>query len=335
MPTIAALMFIVTGSDNDQRSNLSQGQPGVSAAAPIGRVHRKRRQYGRALGTPAVVRDARTSKNVVMSAMTEKQIQKQVLQIAARLALPRAGSRCALIMKLFLQNRVDRMFKPFGGFHMVSSGRDPTSTSPLALPSTAVSPTPRPRFWQGCFAVFALSGLGLWAVYPADLPKASPAPKVVLAAPHPFDDTAQDAMPDAPMPVDLYRFALNALLVPLFDDSVPPRWTEVAVEFACGPETSVLIDGEPMVPGKVVPATAFNLRWTMARCAPLGRDSVELSGNVELVVVHKKGVLSAVVMPDRLRVDSHMGRAWLHGPFTAETSLDTLAAMPRPRTVRR
>ena len=282
-----------------------------------------------------MVRDARTSENVVINAMTEKQIQTQLLQIAARIALTRAGSRCAPIMKLFLQNRIDRMITPLGGFQRVSSGRDPALTSPLALPSTAVSPTPRPRFWQGCFAVFALSGLGLWAVYPADLPKASPAPKVILAAPHPFDDTAQDAMPDAPMPVDLYRFALNALLVPLFDDSVPPRWTDAAIEFACDEGTSVLVDGEPMVSGKPIPVKAFTVRWIMDKCSPMGRDSVELSGNVELVVVRKEGGLSAVVMPDRLRVDSRMGRAWLRGPFTAETSLDTLGAIPRPKTVRR
>ena len=34
-PAIAALMFIVAGSGNDQQSNLSQGQPGVSATAPM------------------------------------------------------------------------------------------------------------------------------------------------------------------------------------------------------------------------------------------------------------------------------------------------------------
>jgi len=34
-PAITALMFIVAGSGNDQQSNLSQGQPGVSATAPM------------------------------------------------------------------------------------------------------------------------------------------------------------------------------------------------------------------------------------------------------------------------------------------------------------
>ena len=34
-PAFTALLFIVAGSGNDQQSNLSQGQPGVSATAPM------------------------------------------------------------------------------------------------------------------------------------------------------------------------------------------------------------------------------------------------------------------------------------------------------------
>ena len=52
--------------------------------------------------------------------------------------------------------------------------------------------------------------------------------------------------PRRPVPPDLIRFALNALLVPLLDDSVPPRWTDVALEHICGPGTRVLIDGKPL-----------------------------------------------------------------------------------------
>ena len=132
-------------------------------------------------------------------------------------------------------------------------------------------------------------------------------------------------VPDAPMPIDLYRFALNALLVPLIDDAVPPRWTEVAIDFNCGPGTSVTVDAAPLVAGKLIPAKAFTVRWDMDHCTPMGPESVALSGRVELVVSHVDTGLSAMVFPDRLRVDSHMGRAWLHGPFSAETSLATAA----------
>ena len=209
---------------------------------------------------------------------------------------------------------------------------------PFALPDAMAAAAQSPRFWLGSLALVTLLGFGFWAFNPADPPKApSNAPRVskaVLTTLHPADETVQDAKPDAPLPVDLYRFALNAFLVPLFDDAAPPRWTSAAVEFACGPETTVMVDGEPMVVGQPIPVKAFTVRWMMDRCSPLGQDSVELSGGVELVV-HRKGAgLSAVVKPDHLRIDSHMGRAWLRGPFTAEIEMDTLAPFKRSKTAK-
>ena len=53
-----------------------------------------------------------------------------------------------------------------------------------------------------------------------------------------------------------------------------------------------------------------------------------LSGDAELVVFHEDDCLSAVVMPERLRVDSHMGQVWLRGPLAAETSLGNWADTP-------
>ena len=156
---------------------------------------------------------------------------------------------------------------------------------------------------------------------------AAPQPKLAVIASHTpvAMPVADDVMPDAPMPVDLYRFALNALLVPLIDDAVPPRWTDIAMDYFCDPGTTVMIDGKPMVPGELVPAKAFKVRWDMSRCAPLGPQSVALSGGVELVVFHEDVGLSAMVIPDRLQVDSHLGRVALRGPFAAETSLVTTA----------
>ncbi|WP_177218900.1 hypothetical protein [Polaromonas sp. OV174] len=40
-------------------------------------------------------------------------------------------------------------------------------------------------------------------------------------APKPRKAMARDAIPDTPMPVDLYRFALNARWLPLFDATLP------------------------------------------------------------------------------------------------------------------
>lgn len=208
----------------------------------------------------------------------------------------------------------------------------------FALPHFVAATVQSLNIWLFSFAIAASLGYGFWVFYPTDLPKVpTDAPRVskaTLMTLHPADDTVQDAKPDAPLPVDLYRFALNAFLVPLLDDAAPPRWTNAAVEFACGPETTVTVDGEPMVFGQPIPVKAFTVRWMMDRCSPMGQESVELSGGVELVV-HRKGAgLSAVVKPDHLRIDSHMGRAWLRGPFTAETEMDTLAPMKRLKAVK-
>ena len=203
--------------------------------------------------------------------------------------------------------------------------------STTALPEITLPPDRGHMFWLCSVAALALL-LGL-AVAMTDSKNLSNTPRVaklaVIASHTPVAmAVADDVMPGAPMPVDLYRFALNALLVPLIDDAVPPRWTDLGVDYFCDPGTTVMIDGEPMVPGKLVPAKAFTVRWNISRCAPMGPESVALSGRVELVVFHEDAGLSAMVMPDRLRVDSHLGRAWLRGPFAAETSLVTAAIRP-------
>lgn len=185
------------------------------------------------------------------------------------------------------------------------------------------------KFWVSCLAALALLlGLALATTGSNHLSNTPPVAKLgVIASQTPVAmPVADDVMPDAPMPIDLYRFALDALLVPLIDDAVPPRWTDIAMDFFCDPGTTVMIDGKPMIPGELVPAKAFKVRWDMSRCTPLGPQSVELSGGVELVVFHEDTGLSAMVIPDRLRVDSHLGRVVLRGPFAAQTSRDTTIA---------
>ena len=183
-------------------------------------------------------------------------------------------------------------------------------------------------FWLSCIAVEALLLLlALATFYPKD--QTSPGQKLALMESSRLNVIAQDAMPDARMPVNLYRFALNALWAPLLDDTEPPRWTDAMIDFSCDPGASAMVDGEPMAVGKLIPATAFTVRWTMDRCAPMALQSVALSGSVELVVFHEDAGVSAIVMPERLRVDSHMGRTWLRGPLAAETSL-TKSVTTRP-----
>lgn len=126
-------------------------------------------------------------------------------------------------------------------------------------------------------------------------------------------------MPNSPHDVDLHRFALNALLVPLFDDAVPPNWSPLALEH-CGGDARVMVDGKPMVSGMPIPAAAFTVRWVMDHCTPFGLDSVALSGPAELLVFHEDTGLSAVVSPAGLRIDNWPGGTTLHGPFASELS---------------
>jgi len=128
---------------------------------------------------------------------------------------------------------------------------------------------------------------------------------------------------DDPPTGDFSRFALNALLVPLLDDAEPPRWTDVGFNFFCGPATRVEVDGKPLVPGAVIPATAFTVRWHMDRCTPLDYASVELSGVVDLLVFHEDNGLSAIVNAGRLTILGAKGASRLRAPFAASMSLAT------------
>lgn len=190
------------------------------------------------------------------------------------------------------------------------------------------------RWLNSAAAVTLLVGLAVAAIGENSLPETPSASKLSVAVPKPLGAMAQDGVADAPMPVDLYRFALNAFLVPLLDDSEPRRWTDMAIDFSCNPGTRVMVDGEPMVVGKLMPTRTFTVRWTMHNCAPMGRESVVLNGNVALFVFRTETGLRATVQPDDLRVDSHLGRAWLHGPFVAETPL-AIRTSDRPSSFER
>ena len=135
-------------------------------------------------------------------------------------------------------------------------------------------------------------------------------PSVVLA---PEDD------PEATML--LPRFALNALLATLMDDDMPPRWTTVGPDHFCGPATRVEVDGQPMVSGAPIPATAFTVRWQLDDCRPFGGEGTDLAGEVELLVFHEDTGLSAIVDASRLRIAGAAASARLARPFAASLSL--------------
>jgi hypothetical protein len=162
--------------------------------------------------------------------------------------------------------------------------------------------------WSAFFVFFAIAGF-VQRDGPTEAAPAAPQTHAGTAAP------ADDAIT-----ADVSRFALNALLVPLLDDAEPPRWTDAALGFLCGPATQVEVDGKPIVPGVGIPATSFTVRWDMDGCSPLGPSSVELSGIVELLVFHEDTGLSAVVSANRMRISSATGARHLEAPFGASMS---------------
>ena len=126
---------------------------------------------------------------------------------------------------------------------------------------------------------------------------------------------------DHPITGQFQRHALNALLVPLLDDAEPPRWTDVALRYSCGPATRVEIDGQPLVPGAAVPAVRFTVRWHIDQCWPLGYAAMELSGNVDLRVHPEAAGLSAVVNARHLRIATAKGSGSVGAPFAAAMEL--------------
>jgi hypothetical protein len=161
-----------------------------------------------------------------------------------------------------------------------------------------------------------LVGTTLWLVVAPEGVTAVPATPPVLHARSLVLAASNDAAKR-----EFSRFALNALLVPLLDDSEPPRWTDVALRHFCGPQTHVEIDGVPLVPDTTIPASAFTVHWTIDRCWPLNYSAVELSGAVELQVFHEDRGLGAIVNAQRLRVLGARGASRFDVPFAAAMQL--------------
>jgi hypothetical protein len=150
-----------------------------------------------------------------------------------------------------------------------------------------------------------------------------------VAAPAPQAQAVVAPRVESPITGQFTRFALNALLVPLFDDHVRPHWTDAGIHHFCGPTTRVEVNGSPLLPGAGIPATAFTVRWHIDQCWPLGYADFELSGSVELQVFHEDDGLSAIVDARRLRVSTSKGSSHVAAPFTASLSLaSTIGALP-------
>lgn len=144
-------------------------------------------------------------------------------------------------------------------------------------------------------------------------------PTMARAAALAVDATSATAAPTRAA-VDFTIFALNALLVPLLDDTEPPRWVEPSLAFGCGErDVAVSVDGRPFVAGDPVPEPPFTLAWQLDDCSPLG-TTMALTGTVDVAVLRRdRSDYIAEVRPHRLRVTSPEGASLLDSTFTART----------------
>ncbi len=131
----------------------------------------------------------------------------------------------------------------------------------------------------------------------------------------------QDSWIAAEVVHDIRRFALNALLVPVFDDEASPaRWHDPSLAVPCDPGTQVHVNGRPIEPRSLVSGQAFTVLWAMEACRPFGAGGPELTGGAEVVAFQDDDGLSAIVNLRNLHV-RHRGQ---------ELVLDTTFAARKP-----
>ena len=101
------------------------------------------------------------------------------------------------------------------------------------------------------------------------------------------------------------RFMLNGLLVPALDsDAMPLRWVDPRPALACGPGSSVYVNGRPLVSGARVPVKPFTLEWHANGCHPFGAQGPRFDGSVTLTVFTEDSGFRATVNPSHMRVTS-------------------------------
>lgn len=98
------------------------------------------------------------------------------------------------------------------------------------------------------------------------------------------------------------HFLINAFVVPAFEqDEMPLRWFDPRAKLHCGPDTTVRVNGKPMMVGTAVPAQPFEIAWHAHDCRPFGTDGPRVNGRVTLTVYREDWGLSASYVPAGLR----------------------------------
>ena len=117
------------------------------------------------------------------------------------------------------------------------------------------------------------------------------------------------------------KFALNALLAPLLDDSEPPRWVTPTLVSPCADTSSVTLDGKPLDGGAPLPPGSFVLHWRLADCAPLG-PLFSLRGSLAMQISREPKRISALISSSDLVVTAQGRPHRAAQPFTTTLSLD-------------
>ena len=104
------------------------------------------------------------------------------------------------------------------------------------------------------------------------------------------------------------QFALNALVLPLIDDTEPPRWTSSGMHWICDGRGRVVVDGKPVPEGELVPARPFTVRWDLHRCPPFNGGELLADGELELHVTPDGSNLRAYIASSTLSLETPAGR---------------------------
>jgi len=83
---------------------------------------------------------------------------------------------------------------------------------------------------------------------------------------------------------DLRARAAALFVDPLVDDSDPPRFTDAYRALTCADHSSVMVNGQPVIEGDLVPPGAFVMQWDMDLYCPYGISGPLLNGRAEVLV---------------------------------------------------
>ena len=126
------------------------------------------------------------------------------------------------------------------------------------------------------------------------------------------------------------RYAFNGLVLPLVDDTEPPRWSRNLIDWICDGRGDVKVNGEPLIDGALVPAM-FTVRWKLGRCAPLAGADLLIDGEISFAVSHDDTGLRPHLVKHNLTAEAPTGNT--HGSpavATLERNADKSAVASAP-----